>query len=189
MSGRATIVVSPVVGGWPPPWTAVAELATVLPAGCWTLLGGLMTQLHTVHHRLGIIRPTNDVDIALHVETNRGIPDATASALDGIGYRLQTSIDPRNDRAHRFVRGRSVVDLVTGAADEQRVDVLIADRPAPSVIEQLRGRDMVQIEGGTQALRRTVNAQLEIEPGSVTTPSVPRPFGAVILKAAAFITD
>jgi hypothetical protein len=62
------------------------------------------------------------------------------------------------------------------------------DHPAPAV-ESLRGRKMVAIEGGTQALRRTVNARLEIIPGTVTTISVPRPFGGVVLNAAAYLTD
>jgi len=148
-----------------------------------------MTQLHTVHRGLGIIRPTNDVDIVLHIETHRGIPAATATVLEGLGYELQSAIDPRNNTAHRFVRGRSVVDLVAGAGHDVHIDVLIADHPAPQVIERLRGHDMVQIEGGTQALRRTVDARVKIEPGTITTVSVPRPFAAVILKAAAFTTD
>jgi hypothetical protein len=57
------------------------------------------------------------------------------------------------------VRGTSTVDLVAGAIGDDFVDVLIADHPAPAVVERLRGRDMVQIEGGTQALRRTINAR------------------------------
>ena len=48
---------------------------------------------------------------------------------------------------------------------------------------------MVAIEGGTQALRRTVNARLAIEAGRITTVSVPAPFGALVLKAAAYQTD
>ena len=48
---------------------------------------------------------------------------------------------------------------------------------------------MVAIAGGTQALRRTVNARLEIVPGRTTTVSVPNAFGALILKAAAYQTD
>jgi hypothetical protein len=39
-----------------------------------------MTQLHSIDHGLGIVRPTNDVDIALHLETQRGVPNAVASA-------------------------------------------------------------------------------------------------------------
>ena len=48
---------------------------------------------------------------------------------------------------------------------------------------------MVKIDGGTQALRRTINARLEIVAGQTTTISVPDEFGALILKAAAFQTD
>ncbi|MGL5853209.1 MAG: hypothetical protein ACRCZD_20705 [Phycicoccus sp.] len=170
---RPTIEVTSAPGGWPAPWPNVVELAGALPAGSWTLVGGLMTQLHTIHHGLGIVRPTNDVDIVLHIETRRGVPNAVATALEGVGYRFRPSIDERNPAAHRFVRGTSTVDLVAG--DEDQVDVLIADHPAPRVIEKLRGHEMIRIKGGTQALRRTVNARLEIECGTVATISVPGP--------------
>ncbi len=186
---RPTIEVASAPGGWQTPWPSVAELADALPAGSWTLVGGLMTQLHTIHHGLGIVRPTNDVDIVLHIETKRGVPNAVATELEGLGYLFQASIDERNNTAHRFVRGTSTVDLVAGAHEEDHVDVLIADHPAPRVIEKLRGHKMIRIEGGTQALRRTVNARLEITSDTVTTISVPRPFGALILKAAAYTTD
>ena len=48
---------------------------------------------------------------------------------------------------------------------------------------------MVRIEGGTQALRRTIDARLEITAGTPTSISVPSAFGALILKAAAYTTD
>ncbi|HSE10958.1 MAG TPA: hypothetical protein VLB29_20010 [Nocardioidaceae bacterium] len=183
---RPTIEVLAVVGGWPQPWPNVAELAEVLPSDRWTLVGGLMTQLHTIHRGIGVVRPTNDVDIVLHIETSRGLPSLTAHALESIGYRLLSAVNPRNNTAHRFVRGDSRVDLVT---TQEVVDVLMADHPAPRVVEALRGRKMVPIEGGTQALRRTLIARLEISPGVTTTVSVPRPFGALVLKAAAYRSD
>lgn len=186
---RPTFDVTSTIGGWPSPWSNVAELAAVLPTDKWTLVGGLMTQLHTVHRGLGVVRPTNDVDIILHIETSRGVPGATATALEVIGYRLQDVVDPRNNTAHRFVRGNSKVDLVAGSTTDEIVDVLISDHAAPKVVERLRGRDMVRIEGGTQALRRTINARMEIAAGTITSVSVPRPFGALILKAAAYTTD
>ncbi|NNM47281.1 hypothetical protein HJG52_14875 [Knoellia sp. DB2414S] len=186
---RPTIDVAATPGGWPAPWANVAELATALPADKWTLVGGLMTQLHTVHHGLGVVRPTNDVDIVLHIEASRGVPNATAAALETLGYRLRDPVDPRANTAHRFVRGSSTVDLPASASDQDVVDVLMADHPAPTVVERLRGRDMVRIEGGTQALRRTINARLEITTGRLTTVSVPSPFGAVILKSAAYAAD
>ncbi len=146
-----------------------------------------MAQLHTIHRGLDVVRPTNDVDIVLHVETTRGLARDAAGALETLGYETLTSIDPRERTAHRFVRGTAKVDLVT--SDPDIVDVLVADHVAPHVVEQLRGRDLVAIEGGTQALRRTINAELSILDERTTTVSVPNVFGAIVLKAAAFRTD
>lgn len=187
MRERPTIDVTAALGGWPTPWPNVAELAKRLPNERWTLIGGLMVQLHAVHHGIGIIRPTNDVDIMLHVETSRGVPAAAADVLESLGYRLITPVDPLNESAHRFIRGDTRIDLMTSTTDT--IDVLIADHAPPRVVEKLRGRAMVKIDGGTQALRRTINARLEIVTGRTTNISVPDAFGALILKAAAYQTD
>lgn len=203
MTERPVVDITAAVGGWPHPWPNVAELAAVLPSDKWTLIGGLMAQLHVTHHGIDAVRPTNDIDIVLHIETNRGVPSATADALESIGYRLVDSVDPRNNTAHRFTRADAHIDIVTsGVANASEkvfngtssdgldiVDVLIADHPSPRVEERLRGRDMVKIERGTQALRRTLDVRMEIIPRTITTVSVPRPFGAVILKAAAYRAD
>ena len=159
----------PAVGGWPHPWPNVEELARVLPADQWTLIGGLMTQLHAINAGIGVLRPTNDVDIVLHIESSRGVPARTAAALESIGYQLLPGIDPRNQVAHRFTRGASHVQR------SDIVDVLVADHAAPSVQELLRGKAMVKVEGATQALRRTVDAVLEITPGVPTTIQCARP--------------
>lgn len=187
VADRQIIDVPSPLGGWGAPWPNVAEIEAVLPHDKWTLVGGLMTQLHGIHRGIDTLRPTNDVDIVLHVETTRGIAAQTAKALESLGYEFRPSIDDRNDTAHRFKRGDSTVDLVTGGPDV--VDVLIADHASPRVVEKLRGQTMVAIEGGTQALKRTINARLNIVPNRTTTISVPSPFGAVILKAAAYQTD
>jgi len=140
------------------------------------LLGELVYATDVVG-RLGLAA-TSNVD---------GYAAETASALESLGYEFAPSIDDRNDIAHRFRRGESTVDLVMSGPDV--VDVLVADHAAPRVAEKLRGRTMVAIEGGTQALRRTIHARLEIIPGRTTTMSVPSVFGALILKAAAYQTD
>lgn len=187
MIDRPTIDVASPPGGWGAPWPNVAELEAVLPHERWTLVGGLMAQLHAIHGGIDALRPTNDVDIVLHVETTRGVASEAARALESIGYVFSPSIDERNNVAHRFTRAESRVDLVASASDV--VDVLVADHAAPRVVEKLRGKDMMAIEGGTQALRRTINARLQITPDRTTTVSVPSPFGALILKAAAYQTD
>jgi hypothetical protein len=126
--------------------------------------------------------------MVLHIETARGTPNATARALESLGYEMKENVDPRNNVGHRFTRGETHVDIVS-SDDADIVDVVVADHAAPSVEERMRRIDMVKIPGGTQALRRTVNYRLEIERGEITTISVPRPFGALILKAAAYVTD
>jgi hypothetical protein len=187
VADRPTIDVAGPSGGWGSPWPNVAEIESVFPHKNWTLVGGLMAQLHCIHKGLDVIRPTNDVDVVVHVETTRGVAAAAASALESLGYELTVPTDPRVGTAHRFRRGPATVDVLISPPD--LVDVLVADHVAPRVSEKLRGRTMVAIDGGTQALRRTVNARLAIIPTRTTTVSVPAPFGALILKAAAYQTD
>lgn len=146
-----------------------------------------MAQLHGLHRGIDTLRPTDDVDMVLHVETTRGVVAEAGRALESLGYELVPPIGHRTQVAHRFKRAGSTVDVLTSPADV--VDVLIADHPAPKVVETLQGHRMVPIEGGTQALKRTVNARLEIVSGRITTVSVPSPFGAVILKSAAYQVD
>ncbi|MGY1709080.1 hypothetical protein ACI8AC_06165 [Geodermatophilus sp. SYSU D00758] len=85
-------------GGWGRPWPDVAELAAAVPHEAWTLIGGLMIRLHAVAAGLPVVRPTNDVDVLLHVETGRGRAQQVATALEGLGYRLRPSIDPARGR-------------------------------------------------------------------------------------------
>lgn len=190
MAERPHIEVRSPAGGWPAPWPNVAELEGVLPCEHWTLIGGLMTQVHAIHRGIAGVRPTNDIDIILHVETASGTqrPARVATALESLGYRLKPGPDARKNRAHRFVRDGQTVDIV--ASDV--IDVVIADHAAPRVLSglSLRGKEMVQVEGGTQALKRTMSADLEIAPGHrPITISVPRPLAAAVLKAAAYRVD
>jgi hypothetical protein len=76
---RPIIDVASPPGGWGAPWPNVAEIEAVLPHVKWTLVGGLMAQLHGVHHGIDALRPTNDVDIVLHVETTRGVAGEIAT--------------------------------------------------------------------------------------------------------------
>jgi hypothetical protein len=176
-------------GGWGRPWPDVAELAAAVPATAWTLIGGLMVQLHGAVAGLPVVRPTDDVDVLLHVETGQGRAAQVARALEELDYELRPSLDPRTGTAHRFVREGAIVDLVTSDAGPSVVDVVAADHAPPRSLERFRGYDLVRVAGGTQALRRTVRAELEITGAAPTTISVPDAFGALILKAAAHRAD
>ena len=184
MTGRERLIVDTPPGGWPLPWPQVAEIARLLGPEHWTLVGGLMVQLHAFAADIHSVRPTTDIDMVVHVETGRGRVAEVVKALESLGYELHPSIDDRSRLAHRFVRDRDVVDL----SGTDQVDVVIADHAPPSVVEKLKGYDMVAIDGGTQALRRTVDAALTIDGVDVVV-SVPNPYGAVLLKSAAHQAD
>lgn len=162
-------------GGWGTPWPQCVELARELPSTMWTLVGGLMVQLHSAAAGMAVSRPTADVDIVLHIETGAATTAAVVAALNGLGYTLQQSID-RQAPAHRFVRG------------VQQVDVMVADHLPPALIPTLGGRRPFQVAGGTQALQRTVNCRLVVDHDPVII-SIPNALGALVLKGAAYRED
>lgn len=165
-------------GGWGHPWPQCRELAATLPADQWTLVGGLMVQLHAAVFGLDAVRPTSDVDMVLHVETGAITSAKARAALEGLGYELRKSLDDKAP-AHRFVRG-----------DEQ-VDVMIADHVAKKPLPTLGQREMFRVPAGTQALRRTVYCEVSMG-GDGTAPvlvSIPNTLGALVLKGAAFVED
>ncbi|MFJ4226376.1 hypothetical protein ACIPYV_02280 [Paenarthrobacter nicotinovorans] len=163
-------------GGWGAPWPQCVELARTLPSTQWTLVGGLMVQLHSAAAGLTASRPTADVDIVLHIETGAATTSSVTAVLTGMGYALQKSID-HDAPAHRFVRG------------EEQIDVMIADHMPESKIPTIGGRKAFQVPAGTQALKRTVNCRLVVDDDEPVLLSIPNQLGALVLKGAAYRED
>lgn len=164
-------------GGFPPPWPLAVELAHLLPTASWTLVGGLMVQLHALHAGMVPQRSTVDVDIVLHIETDRITWVRTSEALLSAGFGLR---QPHNVKAplHRFARTHDVID------------VLIADHVAPTALDmRASGKTLMPIPGATSALRKTVNCHITLGSGHVATLSVPDVLGALTLKGGAYMED
>lgn len=135
-----------------------------------------MVQLHSAVAGLTVSRPTTDVDIVLHVETGAAAMPAVTLVLRSLGYEFKASIS-RNTPAHRFVRGN------------EQIDVMVADHLSPRLIPRIGGREVFQVTGGTQALRRTVNCQVQIDDKGPVSISIPNALGALVLKGAAYQED
>ncbi|WP_223934993.1 hypothetical protein [Arthrobacter sp. StoSoilB5] len=163
-------------GGWGRPWPQCAELARALPTDQWTLVGGLMVQLHSAVAGLTVSRPTTDVDIVLHMETGAATMPRVASVLRSLGYVLMQSING-DSPAHRFLRGN------------EQLDVMVADHLVPRLVPRIGGRKVFQVTGGTQALRRTVNCRIVVNHGDAVSISIPNRLGALVLKGAAYQED
>lgn len=169
---RPRLTLDAPAGAWGAPWPQAFEVARALPPGSWTLVGGLMVQLHARIAGLPLTRPTTDVDATLHLET--GVIDypSAAAALIGIGYDFDE--EPR--LAYRFRRGDDVVDLMA------------ADHLAPAHAPRYRGRDVFAVDGGTQALKRTLDVEIDTGDDTIVL-SLPNLHGALVLKGAALLAD
>ncbi|GAB2978230.1 hypothetical protein [Actinotalea caeni] len=140
-----------------------------------------MVQAHVLHAGLAVTRPTDDIDVVLHIETGAISWNGARASLRDLGYQL---VDPhdRRDPAHRFVRSKGESRHV--------IDVLIADHAAPrAVAEQVGRHALVEAPGGTSALRKTVDLRLSTEAGDDVTISIPNVLGALTLEGGAYRVD
>lgn len=176
-AGRPVWVISAPPGGWPPPWPQLVEIVEAIPHTQWTLVGGLMVQLHAAHAGLMLTRPTRDVDMILHVETGAATFSGVQHDLERLGYMLREPVG--DGPVHRFVRG---------LGDVEAVDVMVADHLPPQLHPEALRRKVFAVPGGTSALRKTVNC--EVDTGeNVAILSIPDVLGALVLKGAAYLQD
>lgn len=164
-------------GGWPPPWPQVVEIVQAIPHTQWTLVGGLMVQLHAAHAGLRLTRPTRDVDMILHIDSGAATFAGAQHELGRLGYVLREPVG--DGPVHRFARGSS---------DAETIDVMVADRLSPKQQQKALRRRVFAVPGGTSALRKTVNC--EVTAGEVVVVlSIPDVLGALVLKGAAYVED
>lgn len=165
------------LGGWPPPWPQLVEIAQAIPHTQWTLVGGLMVQLHAAYAGLALTRPTRDVDMILDIETGAATFSGARDRLEQLGYALR---EPMGEGpVHRFARGLN---------DVETVDVMVADHLPPKKQPKVLRRLVFAVPGGTSALRKAVNC--EVDTGETTVIlSIPDVLGALVLKGAAYVED
>ncbi len=155
-------------------WATIADISAKLGSD-WTLVGGLMVQLHAFEYGGDNHRPTRDIDILADA---RRVPSATehvSRALTELGFRLLPStsiIEP--EVAFVFER------------DGLTVDVLAPDGIKPGNLPlTTEGKRTVPIPGGTQALRRTEVVTVSFDDGTETYVRCPTLIGAILIKARA----
>lgn len=170
-------------GGWTHPWPNVLELAHAFPTNNWTLVGGVMVQAHALAHGIPVTRPTDDIDVLLHIEINTTVAAEAHTRITNLGYMLREPTDiRRKDSPHyRYERESSL--------GVEKIDVMAADHAAPRARQRLSGRLMFEVDGGTQALQRTIIYEIDDGGGNTYSISVPDELGALVLKGAAHLAD
>ncbi|WP_263999278.1 hypothetical protein [Mycobacterium yunnanensis] len=159
-------------GGWAHPWPLAVEVVHALPEFSWTLVGGLMVQVHAA--RIGVRhRPTEDIDIVLHIETDAISFAGASERLESIGFVLRRPNKPTGF-IYCFERGSDVVDVMVGDHLQHPPKAL--------------GHEVFRVPGSTGALQRTVNVTVHIDSQTVRF-SLPSVIAALGLKGAAYMAD
>lgn len=150
-------------------WHAVGELTELLPKH-WTLVGGLMVQLHALEHDIPDVRVTVDIDVLAEARPP-GPLQAIDRALIDAGFQAHPP-DPDN-YGFRYLREGLIVDVL--APD--------GIRPPPTLDG---ARHAVGIPGGSQALVRseTVTVQIDGRTFEVQRPALA---GAILIKARSLL--
>lgn len=151
-------------------WQKALQIAELLGDSRWTLIGGLMVQLHGFEHG-GRIRPTTDIDLLGDSRRpNPAMPRQIAEALNEQGARM--AMPPRGNAnlGYQFELDGQIVEVLGS-------DGVTEDPPT------LGKRSTFQVPGGSQALSRTERVGVSLDGGTVVR--VPRPdlLGAVLIKA------
>jgi hypothetical protein len=175
--GQPVWQVSAPSDGVQPPWPQMIEIVQAISHTQWTLVGGLMVQLHAAYAGVQVTRTTRDIDMILHIETGAATFSGVRHELERLGYALREPIG--KGPIHRFSRGDR---------DAETIDVMVADHLSPNRHPKALGRRVFAVPGGTSALNKTVNCEVKTEVGVVML-SIPDVLGALVLKGAAYIED
>lgn len=151
-------------------WSLALELAEALgPERQWSLIGGLMVQLHA-HEHDDDLRPTADIDLLGDARKPPAMTKQIAALLDE--RKAEIAMPPRSDPrlGYRFELDGEVVEVLgpDGLKNDPRT---------------LPGLATFQVAGGTQALRRTKVVLVSLggaPPVAVRRPSL---LGAILIKA------
>ena len=150
-------------------WSLALELAEALGAEReWSLIGGLMVQLHGFEHD-DDLRPTIDIDLLGAARKPPAMTEQIASLLVERGAEL--AMPPRSNPrvGYRFEVADQIVEILGP-------DGLKSDP------KTLGGLTTFQASGGTQALRRTEVVFVSLSdspPVAVRRPSL---LGAILIK-------
>jgi hypothetical protein len=151
-------------------WALVLSLAAEFgPDREWSLIGGLMVQLHGFEHD-DDPRPTADIDVLGDARRSPRMTEEIAALLVERGAEVATPPRSEPKLGYRFVFEENTIELL--APDGLRRD--------PKTIS---GFTTIQVAGGTQALARTEIVPVSLDGEEPVAMRRPGLLGAILIKA------
>jgi hypothetical protein len=174
MTASRPIVIRPPTAGGRRIWELVLSLAADLGSERdWTLVGGLMVQLHAFEHG-DVPRPTADIDLLGGAKRSPRMTETMASLLVERGAEVAEPPRSNPGLGYRFEFEGDTVEIL--GPDGLRSD--------PKTIG---GLTTFQAAGGSQALRRAEAVLVSLdgcEPIAVRRPNL---LGAILIKARVLV--
>jgi hypothetical protein len=151
-------------------WSLALDLASDLgPDREWSLIGGLMVQLHGFEHE-DDLRPTVDIDLLGAARKPPAMTEQIASLLVEKGAEVEMPPRSKPEVGYRFQLDGEVVEIL--GPDGLRAD--------PETVGGLR---TFQVSGGSQALKRTELVLVRLESSAPVAVRRPSLLGAILIKA------
>jgi hypothetical protein len=151
-------------------WSVTLALAADLGADRdWSLIGGLMVQLHGFEHE-DDLRPTVDIDILGAAKRRPAVTEQIASILVEKGAEVATPPRSQPDLGYRFELEGEVIEIL--GPDGLRAD--------PTTTDGLR---TFGVSGGSQALSRTEPVLVRLADSPPVILRRPSLLGAILIKA------
>lgn len=170
MESSPVIHINPVATEAESLWSMALELAQALgPDRDWSLIGGLMVQLHGLEHD-DELRPTVDIDLLGAARKPPVMTEEIASLITGMGAKVAMPPRSQPEVGYRFELDGEIVEILGP-------DGLKSD---PRTLGKMT---TFQVPGATQALRRTEVVLVSLrdsEPVAMRRPSL---LGAILIKA------
>lgn len=141
----------------------------------WTLIGGQMVFLLGLEHQAVPPRISADIDVVADIRAQPPRLPRVVAWLEECGFAVGEP-DP-DGYAHRFTRGRVVLDLLIPDGAGERVDRSSSDSSRT-----------VPVAGGTYALKRSRDLEVVVDgcTGQIPCPDV---LGALVVKSRAARVD
>jgi hypothetical protein len=151
-------------------WTMMLALAADLgPDREWSLIGGLMVQLHGFEHE-DDLRPTVDIDLLAAAKRKPAMTEQIASILVDKGAEIAMPPRSKPGVGYRFELEGEVIEIL--GPDGLRAD--------PKTVGALR---TFGVSGGSQALVRTEPVLVRLADSPPVVIRRPTILGAILIKA------
>lgn len=151
-------------------WGKAIEIARALgESEGWTLVGGLMVQLHAFEHRTNS-RLTDDIDVLGDSHQRPHMTRRIAEMLQGRGGKMRMPPPSNEDLGYQFDLDGETVEVL--GPDGVKVD--------PETIGKYT---TFKVPGGTQPLRRSEVVMVAMEGEPAVAMRRPSLLGAILIKA------